>query len=300
MKNNINEAFQSNIIRDFSNRFGGLSASNCAAEVTDDMIRDYSITDNYQDVPKSQSDDNILVLRSNNNNWLIIQLDPTKLPDGMQKRLGWGGWSFSKNERDHKRDMSGQYDLSTHRYLDYDKQPKYRYHSKRGAYAPFDSEEYQNMAYWRQQGNFRKAKVAENVERVMNSIVKESIDSYWTEVNTAEDGGEPYMVGMWCGSGYLLDTFKVFANNEEEALYLVVSYLDTHNINSLFLDDWVTRERAEYEQEHPEDETLEGFWEMLDNDDTIMYVDATTDGAESPHWIYAENLRITPWPEELN
>lgn len=103
------------------------------------------------------------------------------------------------------------------------------------------------------------------------SLEKDDIE--W--VNEDEDGLYPaYLVKLWCGSGYQIRPFGVYADSEEEALEKVVAYLDKEGDNSLFFDDIIENT----------DEALE--------DDNFLYIDATREGASEPHWITTENLSI--------
>lgn len=98
-------------------------------------------------------------------------------------------------------------------------------------------------------------------------------------VNYKSNGRTLYQVGIWGGSGYLLDVFYAYSNNEEEALEYVVAYIEKKRIYRLFADDYV--------------ETLYRNGEDEDVIDSIaLYVDATTVGAKNPHYILTENLQI--------
>lgn len=79
-----------------------------------------------------------------------------------------------------------------------------------------------------------------------------------------------YEVYLWTGSGYALDGFMVYANNELNALELVVAYCDNKGLYAYLIP-----------VEDVEDE----------DDDQFIYIDATMDGATKPYYIYNE-LRI--------
>ena len=49
------------------------------------------------------------------------------------------------------------------------------------------------------------------------------------------DMEKKYNIGLWCGSGYLLDTFAVSASCEEEALEILLSKLEKDNRTDLYL-----------------------------------------------------------------
>lgn len=82
-----------------------------------------------------------------------------------------------------------------------------------------------------------------------------------------------YEVGIWPGYGYYLETVQVTAFSEEQALEMAVAYFEKKGHYGIFFDDLFN----------------EPDWE--DNPD-IIYVDATMEGANEPHLISAENLRI--------
>ena len=88
-----------------------------------------------------------------------------------------------------------------------------------------------------------------------------------------------FEVGIWQGSGYLVDLFIAYADSEEEALEYVVAYIEQNNMQRLLADNLAEGLLSEGEDE-----------ELLDM--YVMYVDATMVGADCPHYIRRENLRI--------
>ena len=104
-------------------------------------------------------------------------------------------------------------------------------------------------------------------------------------VNNEESGSRLYEIGLWWGSGYTLDMYRAYAFSEEEALNYVVAYIEKTHPKWLESSDECAHDMMkEYDEESPE------FQE------TFMYVDATSEGADEPHYIWSENLRI----KELN
>lgn len=79
--------------------------------------------------------------------------------------------------------------------------------------------------------------------------------------------GEHYNIFLWCGCGYSLQGFDVYANNIDEALEIVVAYCDNNNLHGFLID-----------VEDVEDE----------EDDQYIYIDATMNGATKPYYIYSE------------
>lgn len=93
------------------------------------------------------------------------------------------------------------------------------------------------------------------------------------QVNTNEDGyfDKHFNIALWCGCGYWLQVFDVYANFVDEALELIVSWCEKNDYKGYLLD-----------VENIEDE----------DEDGLLYVDATMNGASKPYYIYSENLRI--------
>ena len=114
-----------------------------------------------------------------------------------------------------------------------------------------------------------------------------------TIVNTPECGTERYKVALWCGSGYLLSHFLCYADNIEDALEQVIVYLERED--SGLLQDKCYDENMRYEMEENglSQEEAEYFL-----NESFLLVDATMSGAERPHYIFSENLRIQTVPEE--
>ena len=98
--------------------------------------------------------------------------------------------------------------------------------------------------------------------------------AYAEYVNKPRDGRYSYVVKLWCGSGYMLDLFVVYADDEEEALERLVAYLEKTKQDCFFVDDWAD-ELSEEEMDY------EG-----------LYIDATMEGARQPHYLRAENLAM--------
>lgn len=124
----------------------------------------------------------------------------------------------------------------------------------------------------------------------MKRFLKES-DENIPVVNTEDYGDKLYLIGLWWGSGYVLNQYKAYAFDTEEALNYVVAYLeqldpellervDNYAESSLMeiaMEEGISEEEAE---ETPE------FQELY------MYVDATTEGAQRTHYIFSQNLKI--------
>ena len=103
-------------------------------------------------------------------------------------------------------------------------------------------------------------------------------DDDLTLVNSESDGDKLYIVKLWWGSGYMTDNYNAWAFSEEEALNYVVAYIEKHDPELLKATD-------EYAQE---------------DEDSFIYVDATMEGADEPHYVWAENLAIAQYPAKHN
>lgn len=116
----------------------------------------------------------------------------------------------------------------------------------------------------------------------------EESDITW--VNTEESGNKPYMVRLWTGSGYILPAFAAYAFSEEHALECVVAYLEKENDDRFFCEDYVSTLRQELIDEGLSEEEID-----REIDESFYYVDATMEGANTPHWVHAENLAVYPY-----
>lgn len=142
--------------------------------------------------------------------------------------------------------------------------------------------------------------IHESINRILNEAHLDGItwvadDDDWTIVNTNKDGNVAYGVKLWCGKGYALDLFKVYASDEEDALDKVVAYLEKNGIDKFFVDDAVEKDK-----EHFTDENGDVDWDAFDDEveQYAFYVDATMDGASEPHYIYRENLFVKQFPNQ--
>lgn len=111
-------------------------------------------------------------------------------------------------------------------------------------------------------------------------------DDDWKKVNTPSSGSKLYAVRIWSGSGYFLPAYKAWASSEEEALEYTVAWLE-RNDPGMLQDDYV--ESLANSGDYTEDE-LDGMF---------LYVDATMIGAERPHYIFIENLRVQEFPANM-
>ena len=131
-------------------------------------------------------------------------------------------------------------------------------------------------------------------------------DSDWTWVNTEEDGKDVYAVRLWTGSGYLLDAYAAYANNEEEALCYTVIWLEENDPKTKCFCDKQAKAALKEEGIDPD----ESPWTAMDGVsdewlDEYLGVDATegsemldeyncnlTHFAKEPHYVRQENLKV--------
>lgn len=91
-----------------------------------------------------------------------------------------------------------------------------------------------------------------------------------------------YNVMLWSGRGYILDVFNAEAENEYQALDIVVTELINKGLTAYYLT---------------EEEYNELFKDEINNNpefesDQYCYIDATIEGAEYPVYLLVENMRI--------
>lgn len=134
-------------------------------------------------------------------------------------------------------------------------------------------------------------------ESQLNRIIRESLNKVLRESNDdfdpINDNSENYYnnryrLFLWPGSGYGLFPFDVYANHEEEALEIVTAYIDQNDEYHYLLAD-------DAEQRFV-DEEFNGDREEAENDnsyqETFFYVDATMEGADEPHYLWRQELKI--------
>lgn len=125
-------------------------------------------------------------------------------------------------------------------------------------------------------------------------------DDDLTLVNSEDDGDKLYIVKMWWGSGYMLDCYNAWAFNEEEALNYVVAWIEKNNPKQLEAVDEYAEEYLKDLVKDGEAETEDEAYEHPYFQETFLWVDATTEGAEQGHYIYNENLQIAEYPAKHN
>lgn len=90
------------------------------------------------------------------------------------------------------------------------------------------------------------------------------------------DMEKKYIIGLWCGRGYLLDTFAISAICAEEALEILLAKLEKDGRTDLYL-------------------TNEDLGDDFDEetDESYIYIDPTMSAPDAfPAYIRAENLKI--------
>lgn len=92
-----------------------------------------------------------------------------------------------------------------------------------------------------------------------------------------------YSVFVWCGSGYFLSRYDVNATCEEHALEIATVQIINEGAKGLYFT---------------EDEATEICDCDPFEDESLIYVDATMDGAPYPVYLRSENLKIMQTPSD--
>lgn len=113
-------------------------------------------------------------------------------------------------------------------------------------------------------------------EKKLMSLATESVKgslfkAFKEKLSESRFGEESYKVYFWPFAGYELHPVEVEAYGEEQALEKAVAKLEEDGLVGFFADD------VEDVENHP---------------DLYLYVDATMEGANEPHYIDAQNLKI--------
>lgn len=98
-------------------------------------------------------------------------------------------------------------------------------------------------------------------------------------INTKDCGTHLFRVSLWRGCGYSLDTFAVYAFDEEEAIEYVLAYCEAYDFYDLFVTaDCIESKLCLTEEER---------------DEMFIYIDPTMiDDRSYPAYLRLENLRI--------
>ena len=89
-----------------------------------------------------------------------------------------------------------------------------------------------------------------------------------------------YIISVWSGEGYTLSPFEIEADDEEQALERLCKKLIEEKLTELFQE----------EKEHKD--LCEWLKIDEDEDESHIYVDGTSEGADRAIWINSENLTI--------
>lgn len=147
--------------------------------------------------------------------------------------------------------------------------------------------------------------IKESVKRVLRERQINEVRGWSLEdddialVNDSSCGRHLYLVKLWWGSGYQMDCYNAYADYEGEALEYTVAFIEKTNEKLLDkVDEWAENLKQEIMDEKGcEEEDVEEYPEFYD---TFYYVDATIQGASSPHYVFWENLTIAEYPQNHN
>lgn len=123
-------------------------------------------------------------------------------------------------------------------------------------------------------------------------------DKDLTLVNSESDGNKLYIVKMWWGSGYQMDCYNAYAFSDEEALEYVVAYIEENNPKWLETTDESAYEFLEELVKDGEADSTDDAYDNPSFQEAFLWVDATSVGAKSGHFVNAENLQIAECPSK--
>lgn len=103
-----------------------------------------------------------------------------------------------------------------------------------------------------------------------------------------------YEIRTWPGVGYLLDIWRIYAKDPEQALEILVSYMEENGgYSSLYTEEEIWTMFKEDDLEKSDDEIAEEI-----ENSKYYYVDATMEGGNQIYYIDTENLQIVEVEEE--
>lgn len=142
-----------------------------------------------------------------------------------------------------------------------------------------------------------RAMVAETLKQVLSQRLNEEMDGWKLNpkdiqtVNSEDSGSHLYHIRMWWGSGYRTDNYQAYGFNEEDALCNVIAWIEQNNPDLLAHSD---ADAKSFKEELMQDRGMDEYEIEEDREfnEMFMYIDATMEGANSPHYIYSQNLGI--------
>lgn len=134
--------------------------------------------------------------------------------------------------------------------------------------------------------------VRESVYRILNEVEGWELEPNDIQlVNSEDDGSHLFHIRLWWGSGYQTDNYQAYGFSEENALCNVIVWIE-HNCPQLL--EHSDSDAEAFKQELMQDKGIDEY--EVDGDpefgETFMYMDATMEGANQPHYIYSQNLGI--------
>ena len=114
----------------------------------------------------------------------------------------------------------------------------------------------------------------------------------WSIVNTSTTGGSiHYLVKLWCGKGYVLDLFSVWADDCNDALCRVAEWCVENSPWNLVSSESVKEEMGNYQKENPD----LSYEQILDK----YGIDEWVTQLENGLYVMTENLFIAEWPSNV-
>ena len=128
-----------------------------------------------------------------------------------------------------------------------------------------------------------KTLVMESVTRLLSEGWSD--DNGPIATNSPEDGDSEYRIDLWPGSGYSLDSFRVYGFDAQDAVNKLVAWLDNQDNWTYFDDDEVYGGIARVQEQGGD---VDDYIDSL----SCLYVDATMEGASRPHYLRMDNAHI--------
>ena len=139
----------------------------------------------------------------------------------------------------------------------------------------------------------------------------------WSQVNTKNGGSTHYGVKLWCGYGYMLDLYSVWADSPEDALDIVAEWCRDNQPSDIVqknrVDEEMIKNIVSYVREYhiiQIDDTMsdEEIMDILsrredfgDIYDTVWYSNYmnewVTPVGDGDIYVRTENLFIDKWPD---
>lgn len=114
----------------------------------------------------------------------------------------------------------------------------------------------------------------------------------WNIVNTSVTGGSThYGVKLWCGKGYVLDLFSVYADDCNDALCRVAEWCVENSPWNLVSSNRVQEMMGCYQKENP-NLSYEEIWDSFGIYEWVTQL-------ENGLYVRTENMFVAEWPSNV-